>query len=97
MTIADLVREASAELDHHVSSSADECLKCNVCNTVCPVLRVTDLFAGPKYEGPQAQRFRLARGQQIQGPFSAHVQSPGPLGRLLLRLRLVHDRVSRRA
>ena len=76
MTIADLVAEASAELDHHVSSSADECLKCNVCNTVCPVMRVTDLFPGPKYEGPQAQRFRMARGQQIQGPFSTQVASP---------------------
>ena len=76
MTIADLVAEASGELDHHVSSSADECLKCNVCNTVCPVMRVTDLFPGPKYEGPQAQRFRMARGQQIQGPFSTQVVSP---------------------
>lgn len=76
MTIADLVREASAELDHHVASSADECLKCNVCNTVCPVMRVTDLFPGPKYEGPQGQRFRMARGQQIQGPFSSLVPSP---------------------
>ena len=76
MTIADLVAEASAELDPHVSSTADECLKCNVCNTVCPVMRVTDLFPGPKYEGPQAQRFRLARGQQIQGPFSTQVASP---------------------
>jgi glycerol-3-phosphate dehydrogenase subunit C len=76
MTIADLVREATAELDPHVSSSADECLKCNVCNTVCPVMRVTDLFPGPKYEGPQAQRFRLARGQQIQGPHSSSVPSP---------------------
>ena len=76
MTIADLVAEAAGELDHHVSSSADECLKCNVCNTVCPVMRVTDLFAGPKYEGPQAQRFRMARGQQIQGPFSSRVASP---------------------
>jgi glycerol-3-phosphate dehydrogenase subunit C len=76
MTIADLVAEAAGELDHHVSSSADECLKCNVCNTVCPVMRVTDLFPGPKYEGPQAQRFRLARGQQTQGPFSTLVPSP---------------------
>jgi glycerol-3-phosphate dehydrogenase subunit C len=76
VSIADLVREASADVATHVSSSADECLKCNVCNTVCPVLRVTDLFAGPKYEGPQAQRFRMARGQQIQGPFSSRVASP---------------------
>ncbi|MFI5261828.1 MAG: anaerobic glycerol-3-phosphate dehydrogenase subunit C [Candidatus Limnocylindrales bacterium] len=43
-----------------VGLSAEACLKCNVCNTVCPVLRVTDRFPGPKYVGPQAQRFRLA-------------------------------------
>ncbi len=43
-----------------VALSAEQCLKCNVCNTVCPVLRVTDRFPGPKYVGPQAQRFRLA-------------------------------------
>lgn len=57
MTIADLVREATIG---DVGLSADECLKCNVCNSVCPVARVTDLFPGPKYVGPQAQRFRLA-------------------------------------
>ena len=74
MTIADLVHEASE--DFHVSSSSDECLKCNVCNTVCPVMRVTDLFPGPKYEGPQAQRFRLAGGQVIQGPDSSGPVSP---------------------
>jgi glycerol-3-phosphate dehydrogenase subunit C len=56
MTIQDVVREASFE---EVPLSADDCLKCNVCNTVCPVMRVTDLFPGPKYVGPQAQRFRL--------------------------------------
>ena len=56
MTIAELVAEASAQ---SVGLSADECLKCNVCTTVCPVARVTDLFPGPKYVGPQAQRFRL--------------------------------------
>jgi glycerol-3-phosphate dehydrogenase subunit C len=42
-----------------VTLSADHCIKCNVCNTACPVLPVTDLFPGPKYCGPQAQRFRL--------------------------------------
>jgi glycerol-3-phosphate dehydrogenase subunit C len=41
-----------------VALSADRCIKCNVCNSVCPVLPVTDLFPGPKYCGPQAQRFR---------------------------------------
>ncbi len=42
----------------HVEQTADSCVKCNICNTVCPVSAVTDLFPGPKYEGPQGQRFR---------------------------------------
>ncbi len=74
MSIADIVREAAA--DPRVSASADECLKCNVCNTVCPVMRVTDLFPGPKYSGPQAQRFRLAGLQQVQGHGSTNPRSP---------------------
>lgn len=65
MTIADLVREAAAG---DVGLSADECLKCNVCNSVCPVARVTDRFPGPKYVGPQAQRFRLATALSPQLP-----------------------------
>ena len=70
MTIAELVDRAEHEA---VGLTADECLKCNVCNTVCPVARVTDLFPGPKYVGPQAQRFRegsplpIAAGQD-RGP-----------------------------
>ena len=36
----------------------DECIKCNICTSYCPVAAVTDLFPGPKYVGPQAQRFR---------------------------------------
>ncbi|HEY7936252.1 MAG TPA: anaerobic glycerol-3-phosphate dehydrogenase subunit C [Candidatus Limnocylindrales bacterium] len=60
MTIADIVAQASAPgQPRSVGLSADECLKCNVCTTACPVARVTDLFPGPKYSGPQAQRFRL--------------------------------------
>jgi len=50
-----------------VGVSSDECIKCNVCNTVCPVARVSDRFPGPKYVGPQAQRFRLAIDLPIQG------------------------------
>ena len=37
----------------------DQCIKCNICTTACPVAAVTDLFPGPKYEGPQAGRFRI--------------------------------------
>ncbi len=42
--------EARASLDH--------CLKCTICETQCPVAAVTPLFPGPKYVGPQAERFR---------------------------------------
>src|SRR3954468_3389952 len=38
--------------------SLDHCVKCTICETFCPVSNVTPLFAGPKYEGPQAERFR---------------------------------------
>ena len=39
-------------------NSIDHCVKCTICETVCPVASVTPLFPGPKYEGPQAERFR---------------------------------------
>ncbi len=38
--------------------SADLCIKCNICTSHCPVANVTDKFPGPKFVGPQAQRFR---------------------------------------
>ncbi len=41
-----------------VELSLQNCIKCNICVTACPVAAVTDLFPGPKYEGPQAARFR---------------------------------------
>ncbi len=41
-----------------VGESLDECIKCNICTSYCPVAAVTDQFHGPKYSGPQAQRFR---------------------------------------
>jgi len=44
---------------HAIELSADACIKCNVCQSYCPVSNVTDLFPGPKYVGPQAQRLRI--------------------------------------
>jgi glycerol-3-phosphate dehydrogenase subunit C len=73
VTIQDIVREATYL---EVALSADECLKCNVCNTVCPVARVTDLFPGPKYVGPQAQRFRLATTLAPQSDIAPRDASP---------------------
>jgi glycerol-3-phosphate dehydrogenase subunit C len=39
--------------------SLDHCVKCTICETFCPVSNVTPLFPGPKYSGPQAERFRV--------------------------------------
>ncbi len=38
--------------------SLDQCIKCNICVTACPVAAVEDHFPGPKYAGPQTSRFR---------------------------------------
>src|SRR4051812_5529748 len=42
-----------------VRDSLDHCVKCTICETFCPVSNVTPLFPGPKYVGPQAERFRV--------------------------------------
>jgi glycerol-3-phosphate dehydrogenase subunit C len=31
---------------------------CTICETACPVAAVSPLFPGPKYAGPQAERYR---------------------------------------
>lgn len=41
-----------------IRESLDHCVKCTVCETFCPVSNATPLFPGPKYVGPQAERFR---------------------------------------
>lgn len=38
--------------------SLDHCVKCTICETNCPVAGVTPLFGGPKYSGPQGERYR---------------------------------------
>jgi glycerol-3-phosphate dehydrogenase subunit C len=45
--------------------SLDHCVKCTICETACPVSNVTPLFPGPKYEGPQAERYRLHAGSSV--------------------------------
>ena len=39
--------------------SLDHCVKCTICESYCPFQAATPLFPGPKYAGPQAERFRL--------------------------------------
>jgi glycerol-3-phosphate dehydrogenase subunit C len=43
---------------HSVSALLDQCTKCTICTSYCPVAAATDKFPGPKFVGPQAQRFR---------------------------------------
>jgi len=51
------VREDDVLLDL-IRGSLDHCVKCTICETHCPYSNVTSLFPGPKYVGPQAERFR---------------------------------------
>ncbi|HYX76357.1 MAG TPA: anaerobic glycerol-3-phosphate dehydrogenase subunit C [Gaiellaceae bacterium] len=41
-----------------VRDSLDHCIKCTICETFCPFSQATPLFPGPKYVGPQAERYR---------------------------------------
>jgi glycerol-3-phosphate dehydrogenase subunit C len=41
-----------------VRETLDHCVKCTVCESFCPYSQATPLFPGPKYVGPQAERFR---------------------------------------
>jgi glycerol-3-phosphate dehydrogenase subunit C len=43
-----------------VRATLDNCVKCTICETACPYSRATPLFPGPKYVGPQAERFRVS-------------------------------------
>ena len=44
-----------------VRDSLDHCVKCTICETFCPYSKATPLFPGPKYVGPQAERYRDGR------------------------------------
>jgi len=48
----------SHSLDELMRDSLDHCVKCTICETYCPVAAATPLFPGPKYVGPQAERYR---------------------------------------
>ncbi len=58
MTTQSNVDEVTLSIWDQVQYTADLCVKCNICTSFCTVANVTDLFPGPKFVGPQAQRFR---------------------------------------
>jgi len=51
---------AGGVLGELMRGSLDHCVKCTICETQCPFSNATPLFPGPKYVGPQAERFRVA-------------------------------------
>ncbi len=61
MATEPILDEVASSIWQQVQYSADLCVKCNICTSFCPVSNVTDLFPGPKFVGPQAQRFRNPR------------------------------------
>ncbi|MFN8110080.1 MAG: anaerobic glycerol-3-phosphate dehydrogenase subunit C [Thermoleophilia bacterium] len=50
-------------MSDRVRDTLDHCVKCTICETMCPVAAVTPLFPGPKYVGPQAERYRDPAGE----------------------------------
>ena len=52
--------KAPNPLDHARNTLArtllDRCMKCTICETQCPVMRVTPAFPGPKYVGTFSPR-----------------------------------------
>lgn len=58
MTTESPLDEVTLSIWSQAQYTADLCVKCNICTSHCPVSNVTDLFPGPKFVGPQAQRFR---------------------------------------
>ena len=50
--------ETEGPLFDLMRGSLDHCVKCTICETYCPVSNVTPLFPGPKYAGPQSERYR---------------------------------------
>ncbi|MBV9603678.1 MAG: anaerobic glycerol-3-phosphate dehydrogenase subunit C [Solirubrobacterales bacterium] len=56
----------STPIDDLLRGSLDHCVKCTICETQCPVSNVTPLFPGPKYAGPQAERYRVGDEPSVE-------------------------------
>lgn len=46
--------------EYNVSKfNLQECLKCNICSEVCPMMKANPLYPGPKQAGPDGERYRI--------------------------------------
>jgi len=61
-----MMAEGGGVLEELLRGSLDHCVKCTICETACPVSNVTPLFGGPKYTGPQAERYRVADEPSVE-------------------------------
>lgn len=43
-------------------NNLEQCLKCAICNQVCPVMANNPKYKGPKQSGPDGERYRLKNG-----------------------------------
>ena len=46
------------ERDYSIAN-LENCLKCNLCTLVCPMMAVNEQYPGPKKAGPDGERYRL--------------------------------------
>ncbi|MBV9681859.1 MAG: anaerobic glycerol-3-phosphate dehydrogenase subunit C [Solirubrobacterales bacterium] len=66
MTAGGNVSAGMTGIDELLRGSLDHCVKCTICETQCPVSNVTPLFPGPKYAGPQAERYRVGGEPSVE-------------------------------
>lgn len=45
--------------DNISKNNFEQCLKCDLCTTVCPMMEVNPNYPGPKQAGPDGERYRL--------------------------------------
>jgi len=45
--------------DNISKNNFEQCLKCDICSTVCPMMAVNPDYPGPKQAGPDGERYRL--------------------------------------
>ena len=47
-------------------NNLEQCLKCSICTTVCPVMAVDERYPGPKQAGPDQERYRMKDPEYFQ-------------------------------
>ena len=52
---------------HNISkNNFEQCTKCSICTTVCPVMAADEKYPGPKQAGPDQERYRLKNPEYFE-------------------------------